>query len=97
VRDLQRQRALEKGQDRGVELAAGEELEYPSSMKTLTSCCITGSGSSISSQSRRRTCSRAGSVNSARIPSHICPLIGWRFNVAVAKMSHRESSQVSAG
>jgi hypothetical protein len=27
VRDLQLQRALEKGQDRGVELAAGEELE----------------------------------------------------------------------
>jgi hypothetical protein len=27
VRDVQLQRALEKGQDRGVELAAGEELE----------------------------------------------------------------------
>jgi hypothetical protein len=89
VRDLQLQRALEKGQDRGVELSAGEELEAWAEgavvdEKTRTSWRITGSGSSMSSESRRRTCSRAGSVNSARIPSHICPLIGWRFNVAVA-------------
>ncbi|MCU1562055.1 MAG: hypothetical protein JWN05_434 [Arthrobacter sp.] len=33
---------------------------------------------------RVHTCSRVGSVNSALIPSHICPLNGRRFSVIVA-------------
>jgi hypothetical protein len=43
----------------------------PSSMKTRTSWRITGSGSSMSSERRRRTCPREGSVNSALIPSQV--------------------------
>jgi hypothetical protein len=53
-------------------------------MKTRTDRRMTGSGSSMSSESRCRTCSRAGSVNSARIPAQVCPLIGWGFTVTGA-------------
>lgn len=54
-------------------------------MNTRTSCRITGSGSSTSSESLRRTCPRAGSVNSALVPSHVWSLIGSRFAVHVRR------------
>lgn len=56
VRDVQFHRALEQPNDGRVETGAGEELEprtEGSVVKTRTSWRMSGSGSSVSSESRR--------------------------------------------
>lgn len=75
MRDFQFHCPGEKVHDGRLELAAGDELE-PRTVGAVVnedadSCCITGSGSSMSSSSLWRTWAREGRVNSALTASHV--------------------------